>query len=116
MTTPTRKFEAVRTGGAAACSADPGGGRIAALLLGSIEAPHEACSQPSRAYEVTYKWSVMSLLRDIYMRLADPVHLSSTGRDGTAHPVHGLGTRVTRSNAIVGGSISTRLTFRSSPD
>ena len=49
-----------------------------ALLLGSIEAPHEACSQPSRAYEVTYKWSVMSLLQVFPVRLADPVHLSST--------------------------------------
>ena len=91
----------MRTGGAAACSADPGGGRNLALLLGSIEAPHEACSQPSRAYEVTYKWSVMSLLRVFPMRLADPVHLSSTSRDVILHPAHVLGTSVTRSTAIV---------------
>ena len=30
-----------------------------ALLLGSIEAPHEACSQPARSSEVKWKWSVM---------------------------------------------------------
>ena len=44
----------------------------------------------------------MSLLRMFPVRLADPVHLSSTGRDVTAHPVHVLGTHVTRSTAIVG--------------
>ena len=77
---------------------------------------HEACSQPSRASEVTYKWSVMSLLRVFPVGLADPVHLSSTSRDVTPHPVHVLGTRVVRGTAIVGSHISTRLTFRSSPD
>ena len=52
----------------------PGGVRIAALLLGSIEAPHEACSQLARASEVTCKWSVVSLLLVLRVRLADPVH------------------------------------------
>ena len=103
----------MRTGGAAACSGDPGGGRNLALLLGSIERPHEACSQPSRASEVTYKWSVMSLLQ---VRLADPVHLSSTSRDVITHPVHVLGTSVVQGTGMVGDYISTRLTFRSSPD
>ena len=34
-------------------SLSPGGVRIAALLLGAIEAPHEASSQLARASEVT---------------------------------------------------------------
>jgi hypothetical protein len=32
------------------------------LLLGTIDAPHGACSQLARASEVTWKWSVISLL------------------------------------------------------
>ena len=55
-------------------SLSPGGVRIAALLLGAIEAPHEASSQLARASEVTWKWSVISLLRLFRVRLADPVH------------------------------------------
>ena len=73
-----------------------------ALLLGSTEAPHEASSQLARASEVTWKWSVISLLLVFRASLADPVHLSSTGRDVITHPVHGLGTRVVRDTAIVG--------------
>ena len=90
--------------------------RIAALLLGAIEAPHEASSQLARASEVTWKWSVFSLLLMLRVRLADPVHLGSTGRDVISHPVHGLGSRVVWGTAIVGDHISTRLIFRSSPD
>ena len=97
-------------------SLGPGGVRIAALLLGAIEAPHEASSQLARASEVTWKWSVISLLLVFRASLADPVHLSSTGRDVISHPVHGLGTRVVWGTAIVGDHISTRLIFRSSPD
>ena len=48
--------------------------RIAALLLGSIEAPHEASSQLARASEVTWKWPVFSLLLVFRASLADPVH------------------------------------------
>ena len=56
-------------------SLSPGGVPIAALLLGSIEAPHEeAFSQLARASEVTWKWSVISLLLVFRVRLADPVH------------------------------------------
>ena len=90
--------------------------RIAALLLGSIEAPHEASSQLARASEVTWKWSVISLLRVFRVSLADPVHLSSTGRDVITHLVHALGARVVQGTAIVGDYISTRLSLRSSPD
>ena len=90
--------------------------RIAALLLGAIEAPHEASSQLARASEVTWKWSVISLLLVLRASLADPVHLSSTGRDVITHPVHGLWARVVRGTAIVGNHISARLIFRSSPD
>ena len=36
--------------------------RIAALLLGAIEVTHEVSSQLARASEVTWKWSVFSLL------------------------------------------------------
>ena len=79
------------------------------LLLGAIEAPHEASSQLARASEVTWKWSVISLLRVLHVRLADPMHLSSTGRDVIPHSVHSLGTRVVRGTAIVGNYISTRL-------
>ena len=97
-------------------SLSPGGVRIAALLLGAIEAPHEASSQLARASEVTWKWSVFSLLLVFRASLADPVHLSSTGRDVISHLVHGLGARVVRGTAIVGDHISTRLSLRSSPD
>ena len=44
------------------------------LLLGAIEAPHEASSQLARASEVTWKWSVFSLLLVFRASLADPVH------------------------------------------
>ena len=88
---------------------------IAALLLGAIEAPHEASSQLARASEVTWKWPVISLLLVLRASLADPMRLSSTGRDVISHPVHGLGARVVRGTAIVGDHISTRLIFRSSP-
>ena len=54
-------------------SLSPGGVRIAALLLGAIESPHEASSQLARASEVTWKWSVISLLLVFRVRLADPV-------------------------------------------
>ena len=91
-------------------SLSPGGVRIAALLLGAIEAPHEASWQLARASEVTWKWSVFSLLRVFRVRL------SFMGRDVTSHLVHGLGTRVVRGTAIVGSHISTRLSLRSSPD
>ena len=94
----------------------PGCVRTAALLLGAIEAPHEASSQLARASEVTWKWPVFSLLLVLRVRLADLVHLSSTGRDVISHPVHGLRTRVVWSTVIVGDKISTRLIFRSSPD
>jgi len=43
------------------------------LLLGAIEAPHEASSQLTRASEMTWKWSVFSLLLVFRVRLADPV-------------------------------------------
>ena len=42
------------------------------LLLGAIEAPHEASSQLARASEVTWKWSVISLLLVFRASLADP--------------------------------------------
>ena len=45
-----------------------------ALLRGAIEAHHEASSQLARASEVTWKWSVISLLLVFRVRLADPVH------------------------------------------
>ena len=67
-----------------------------ALLLGAIEAPYEACSQLARASEVSWKWSVFSLLLVFLASLADPVHLSSTGRDVTAHPDHVLRAHVIR--------------------
>ena len=88
----------------------------AALLLGAIEEPHEASSQLARASEVTWKWSVFSLIRVFRASLADPVRLSSTGRDVIAHLAHGLGARVVRGTAIVRDHISARLIFRSSPD
>ena len=45
-----------------------------ALLLGAIEAPREASSQLARASEVTWKWSVFSLLLVFRASLAaDPV-------------------------------------------
>ena len=55
-------------------SLSPGGVRIAALLLGAIASPHEASSQLARASEVTWKWSVFSLLLVLRVRLADLVH------------------------------------------
>ena len=76
----------------------------------------DVTAQHARASEVTWKWSVISLLLVFRAGLADPVHLSSTGRDMISHPVHGLGARVVRGTAIVGDHISTRLIFRSSPD
>ena len=55
---------------------EPGGVWIAALLLllGSIEAPHEARSQLARASGVTWEWLVISLLLVFRVRLADRVH------------------------------------------
>ena len=66
-----------------------------AMLQGNVRT-----SQLARASEVTWKWSVFSLLLVFRASLADPVHLSSAGRDVISHPVHGLGTRVVRGTAI----------------
>ena len=55
-------------------SLSPGGVRIATLLLGAIEAHHEASSQLARASEVTWKWSVFLLLLVLRASFADPVH------------------------------------------
>ena len=67
--------------------------RIAALLLGAIEAPHEASSQLARASEVTWKWSVISLLRVLNILL----------QSVTSHDAHALGTRVIQ-GMVFGGS------------
>ena len=97
-------------------SLSPGGVRIAALLLGAIEAPHEASSQLARVSEMTWKWSVFSLLLVFRVRLADPVHLSSTGRDVITHLVHALGARVVRGTAIVGDHTMVLPVSHPSPD
>ena len=56
-------------------SLSPGGVRIAALLLGAIaSSPHEASSQIARASEVTWKWSVFSLLLVFRVHLTGPVY------------------------------------------
>ena len=47
-------------------SLSPGGVRIAALLLGAIEAHHEASSQLARASEVTWKCIVL-LPADVFV-------------------------------------------------
>ena len=77
--------------------------RIAALLLGSIEAPHEASSQLARASEVTWKWSVIfKLLQVFHADVESPCMLNILLRSVIPHSVHGLGTRVVRGTAIVG--------------
>ena len=75
------------------------------MLLGAIEAPHEASSQLERASEVTWKWSVVSFPLVFRASLADPVRLSlsSTGRDAIPHSAHGLGARVVRGTGCHSG-------------
>ena len=82
-------------------SLSPGGVRIAALLLGAIEAPHEASSQLARASEVTWKWSVISLLL-VFRASPTPCMLNILLRSVIHHSVHGLGARVVRGTATMG--------------
>ena len=60
------------------------------LLLGAIEAPHEASSQLARASEVTWKWSVFSLLLVFRASLTVPVQLSSTEFSSILNPTSSL--------------------------
>ena len=58
------------------------------LMLGAIEAPHEVSSQLARASEVTWKWSVFSLLLVFRASLAVPARLSSTEFYGILNPTN----------------------------
>ena len=76
--------------------------RIAALLLGAIEAPHEASSQLARASEVTWKWSVISLLLVFREASPTPCMLNILLQSVTSHEAHALGTRVIRGTGLRG--------------
>ena len=82
-------------------SRSPGGVRIAALLLGAIEAPHEASSQLARASEVTWKWSVSHFSSCFAQASPTPRVLNILLQSVLSHSVHALGARVFRGTAIV---------------
>ena len=59
-----------------------------ALLLGATEAHHEASSQLARASEVTWKWSVISLLQVFRADAESPCMLNTLLRSVITHSVH----------------------------
>ena len=86
------------------------------LLLGAIiEAPHEASLQLARASEVTWKWSVFSLLLVFRHRLAVPARLSPTEFYNTLDPGHSLRMHHDQRVRWVQCAISSRVPLRPSP-